>query len=90
MKNITTEEVMYKLDMFQAIFGKVDEFGWWDMEIIQTDAGKKFNSKEFQEGLSVHGVQLAFAAPYHQEMTPRAVQKARAHIKTKVLNMRHL
>ena len=28
MENITTETVMYKLDMFQAIFGKVDEFGW--------------------------------------------------------------
>ena len=31
MENITTEEVMDKLDMFQAGFGKVDEFGWWDM-----------------------------------------------------------
>ena len=30
---------MDKLDMFQSIFGKVDEFGWWDMEIIQTDDG---------------------------------------------------
>ena len=27
MENITTEEVMDKLDMFQAIFGKVDQFG---------------------------------------------------------------
>ena len=36
--NITTEEIMDKLDMFQAIFGKVDEFGWWDMDIIPTDA----------------------------------------------------
>ena len=26
MENITTEEVMYKLDMFQSIFGKIDEF----------------------------------------------------------------
>ena len=29
IENITTEEVMDKLDMFQAIFGKVDEFFWW-------------------------------------------------------------
>ena len=29
-ENITTEEVMEKQDMFQKIFGKVDEFGWWD------------------------------------------------------------
>ena len=28
--DITTEEVMDKLDTIQAIFGKVDEFGWWD------------------------------------------------------------
>ena len=30
---------MDKLDMFQSIFGKVDEFGWWDLERIQNDAG---------------------------------------------------
>ena len=68
MVNITTEEVMEKIDMFQATFGKVDEFGWWDMERIKTDAGTQFNSKEFQEYLSVSGVKLALAAPYHQEM----------------------
>ena len=27
-EKITTEEVMDKLDMFQSIFGKIDEFGW--------------------------------------------------------------
>ena len=36
---------MNKPDMFQARFGKVDEFGWWDMERIQTDAGTQFNAK---------------------------------------------
>ena len=40
-ENITTEEVMDKLDMFRAIFLKADEFGWWYMERIQTDADKK-------------------------------------------------
>ena len=49
---------MDKLDTFQSIFGKLDEFGWWDMERIQTDAGTQFNSKEFQEGLFVRGVLL--------------------------------
>ena len=44
--------------MFQARLVKVDEFGWWDMEIIQTDAGMKFISKEFQEGIYVRGVRL--------------------------------
>ena len=48
MENITTEEVTDKLDMFQAIFGKLDEFGWWNMERIQTDAGKHLTSKEFK------------------------------------------
>ena len=57
---------MDKLDMIQAKFGKVYEFGWWDMEIIKTDAGTQFTSKEFQEGLYVHGVRLALAALYHQ------------------------
>ena len=34
MENITTEEVMEKIGMFQARFEKVDEFGWWEMERI--------------------------------------------------------
>ena len=59
---------MDKIYMFQARFGKVDEFGWWDIEIIQTDAGKQFTSEEFQERLSVHGLRLALSAPYHQKV----------------------
>ena len=42
MKNITTAEVMDKLDIFQSIFGKIDQFGWWDLEIISADAGTQF------------------------------------------------
>ena len=34
MKNITTAEVLDKLDMFQSRFGKIDQFGWWDLERI--------------------------------------------------------
>ena len=48
MENITTEEVMDKLDMFQARIGKVDEFGCWDMERIKTGAGTQLTPKEFQ------------------------------------------
>ena len=59
MENITTEETMEKLDMFQARLVKVQEFGWWDMERIQTDTGMQFNYKQFQEGISVHVIQLA-------------------------------
>ena len=58
---------MDKLDIFQAISGKVDKFCWWDMEIIKTDSGTQFNFKEFQEGLSVRGVLLSLASSDHQE-----------------------
>ena len=42
MEKITTEEVMDKLDMFQSRSGKIDKFGWWDLEIISADAGTHF------------------------------------------------
>ena len=35
MEIITTEEVMEKLDMFQSRFGKIDQFGWWDLNVFQ-------------------------------------------------------
>ena len=38
---------MYNIDMFQERFGKVDQFGWWDMERIQTYAVTKFTPKYF-------------------------------------------
>ena len=44
MEKITTEEVMDKLDMFQSISGKMDQFGWWDLERISADAGTQFTS----------------------------------------------
>ena len=47
-EKITTEEVMDKLDMFQSRFGKIDEFGWWDLERISADAGSKFTSAELK------------------------------------------
>ena len=68
IEDITTEEVMDKLDMFQSRFLKVDEFVWWNMGRIQTDAGTQFTSNDFEEGLSVHGVQIALVSPDNQEM----------------------
>ena len=47
---------MDKLDMFQEIFGKLDQFVWWDMERTQTDFGTQFRYKKFQESLSIRGV----------------------------------
>ena len=49
MEKITTEEVMDKLDMFQSIFEKIDEFGCWDLERISVDAGTQFTSTKFNE-----------------------------------------
>ena len=43
MEKITTQEVMDKLNMSQSRFGRIDEFGWWDLEIISDLMSKKFN-----------------------------------------------
>ena len=66
MEKITTEEVMEKLDMFQSIFGKIDEFGWWGLEIISAYAGTQFTSTEFKDECQTRGVCLTFAVPEHQ------------------------
>ena len=66
MEKITTEEVMDKLDMFQSRFGKVDEFGWWDLEIISADAGTQFTLTEFKQECQTRGVHLTLAAPENQ------------------------
>ena len=68
MENITTAENMDKLDMFQSRFGKIDQFGWWDLERILEDAGTQFNLTEFKEECQTHGLCLTLAAPEHQEM----------------------
>ena len=68
MDKITTEEVMNKLDMFQSRFGKIDQFGWWYLEIFSADAGTKFTSTEFKDKFQTRGVHLRLAAPEHQEM----------------------
>ena len=68
MDNTTTEEVMDKLVIFQSRFGKVDQFGWWDLERISADAGKQFTLTEFKYECQTCGVSLALAAPEHQEI----------------------
>ena len=54
--------------MFQSGFGKIDEFGWWDLEIISVDAGTQFNSTEFKQEFQTCGVHFTLASPKHQEM----------------------
>ena len=68
LENITTEEVLDKLDMFQSRFGKIDQFGWWDLERISADAGTQFTPTKFKEECQLRGVCLTLAAPEHQEM----------------------
>ena len=68
MNNITAEEVMEKLDMFQSRFGKMDQFGWWDLERISADAGTQFTSTEFKDECQTCGVSLTLAEPEHQDM----------------------
>ena len=38
------------------------------MEIIKTDSGRDFTSKEFLEDLSIRGVQFALKVPDHKEI----------------------
>ena len=54
--------------MFQSRFGKIGQFGWWDLERISADAGTQFISTEFKEECQINGVRLTLAAPEHQEM----------------------
>ena len=68
MENITTNEVLDKLDMFQSRLGKIDQFGWWDLERISEDAGTQFTSTEIKDECQTRGVCLTLAAPEHQEM----------------------
>ena len=68
MENIKTEEVLDKLDMFQSRIGKIDQFGWWYLEIFSADAGTQFTLMEFKEERQTRGVSLTLAAPEHQDM----------------------
>ena len=57
---------MDKLDMFQSIFGEIDQFGWWDLEIFSADSGTQFTLTEFKEECQTRGVCLTLAAPEYQ------------------------
>ena len=49
MEKIITEEVMDKLDKFQYISGKIDEFGLCDLERISAETGTQFTLTDFKE-----------------------------------------
>ena len=59
---------MDKLDMFQSIFGEIDQFHLWDLERISADAGTQSTLTDFKEESRTRGVCLTLAAPEHQEM----------------------
>ena len=52
----------------QSRFGKIDQFGWWDLERISAYAGTQCTLTEFTEECQTRGVCLMLAAPEHQEM----------------------
>ena len=54
---------MDNLDMFQSRYGKIDKFGWWDLEIISADARTQFTPTEFNEECQTHSVHLTLASP---------------------------
>ena len=57
---------MNNLDMFQSRFGKIDEFGSWDLKIILSDAGLYFTSRYFEEEFETCGVHLTLVSPENQ------------------------
>ena len=59
---------MYKMDMFQSRFGKLDQIGWWDLEIISADVGTLFTLTEFKDECQTHGFSLTLAATEHQDI----------------------
>ena len=63
--------------MFQDVFGKVEEFGWWELERISSDADTQFNSTDFHNKCQTCGVQLMLATLEHQEMNGRVEGKRR-------------
>ena len=60
---ISTDKVMDKLDVSQSRFGKIDKFGWWDLERISADAETQFISIELKEECQTRGFHLKLAAP---------------------------
>ena len=59
---------MDKLDMFQSIFGKIDEFGWWNLGRISAYAVSQFNSTDFKGEFQTRGVHLTLASTENQEI----------------------
>ena len=54
--------------MFQARFGKVDEFGWWYLEVVSAYASTQFTSTEFHNIYQTRNNQLTLAYLEHQDM----------------------
>ena len=59
---------MGNLDMLKSRFGKIYEFGCWNLERISADAGMQCTSTEFQDECHNHSVCLTLASMEHQEM----------------------
>ena len=60
---------MDKLDMFQSRFGRIDKFGWWDLETISADAGSQFTSTELKQECQTRGVDIRSSGTSENEWT---------------------
>ena len=47
LNDLNTEAVVEKIEELVARYVKVNDFGWWNIGRIQTDAGPQFTSEEF-------------------------------------------
>ena len=56
------------MDMLQSRFGKIDEFGWWELEKFSADAGSQFTSMNFKGEFQTFRVHMTLEAPEHQEI----------------------
>ena len=57
---------MDKLEEFQSRFGKIDEFGLWDLKRFSSDSGMELYFTEIQDECQNHFICLTLAAQKHQ------------------------
>ena len=68
---------MDKLDIFHSRFGKIVEFGQWDLETISADACTKFTSTEFKDECHTRSVYLTLEDPESLETNEQVEVKRR-------------
>jgi hypothetical protein len=65
LKYKSSPSVIAALSTFSAEHRLIRGFTSWDIEMIKSDAGNKFNSKEFEQFCADKRVAVFFAPPKH-------------------------